>query len=127
MRLRSALLTASSALVLTACGGGEQREPTPRPPRIPAGLAAQLAAEAERVAELPPQSCQARDAAIRLQQNVIASIGRVPSRYQEPLQSAANDLVDRLSRCVAGEDEEREHGKGRGHGKGKGKKHGEGE
>ena len=32
--------------------------------------------------------------------DVIASIGRIPSRYQEPLTSAANSLAERLASCV---------------------------
>jgi hypothetical protein len=123
MRWRSGLLTASSAFVLAGCGGsGDRAAPPPKPPRIPAGVAQQLAAEADRVATLTPGTCEARDAAARFRTHVIASIGRVPARYQEPLMSAANSLADRLSACVAPQPVEREHGKG--HDKEHGKKHG---
>jgi hypothetical protein len=52
------------------------------------------------VAALTPGTCEARDAAARFRDDVIASIGRVPSRYQEPLSSAANTLAERLASCV---------------------------
>ena len=100
MRWRNGLLTASSALLLAGCGDAHKASPPPRPPRIPAGVAARLAAEADRVAALTPGTCEARDAAVRFRNDVIASIGRVPARYQEPLSSAANSLAERLSSCV---------------------------
>jgi hypothetical protein len=118
MRWRSGLLTASSALLLAGCGGGDQTAPPPKPPRIPAGVAQQLATEADRVATLKLGTCEARDAAARFRSHVIASIGRVPPRYQEPLMSAANALADRLAACVEPQPVEP------GHGKGHGKKHG---
>lgn len=118
MRWHSGLLTASSALLLAGCGGGDQTAHPPRPPRIPAGVAQQLATEADRVATLTPGTCEARDAAARFRSHVIASIGRVPPRYQEPLMSAANALAERLTACVEPQPVES------GHGKGHGKKHG---
>lgn len=118
MRWQSGLLTASSALLLAGCGGGDQTAHPPRPPRIPAGVAQQLATEADRVATLTPGTCEARDAAARFRSHVIASIGRVPPRYQEPLMSAANALAERLTACVEPQPVES------GHGKGHGKKHG---
>ena len=120
MRWRSGLLTASSALLLTGGGGGDHAAPPPRPPRIPAGVAQQLAAEADRVATLTPGTCEARDAAARFRAHVIASIGRIPPRYQEPLMSAANSLADRLAACVEPQPVEPEHDNG--HGKKHGKK-----
>ena len=118
MRWRSGLLTASSALLLAGCGGGDHTTPPPKPPRIPAGVAQQLATEADHVATLTPGTCEAREAAARFRSQVIASIGRVPPRYQEPLMSAANALADRLGACVEPRPVEPEHGKGHG------KKHG---
>ena len=52
------------------------------------------------MAALTPGTCEARDAAARFRSDVIASIGRVPARYQEPLTSAANTLAERLATCV---------------------------
>ena len=101
MRWRNGLLTASSALLLAACGGGHQAAPPPPAPRIPAGVAAKLAAEADAVASLTPGTCEARDAAARFRDDVIASIGRIPPRWQEPLTSAANSLAARLATCAA--------------------------
>ena len=99
MRWRNGLLTASSALLLVGCGG-EARKAAPPPPRIPADVASKLATDADQVAALTPGTCQARDAAARFRDDVIASIGRVPARYQEPLTSAANSLAERLATCV---------------------------
>ena len=99
MRWRNGLLTASSALLVAGCGS-EAHKATPPPPRIPSGVASKLAAEAEQVAALTPGTCEARDAAERFRAAVIASIGRVPARYQEPLTSAANTLAERLATCV---------------------------
>lgn len=124
MRWRSALLTASSAVLLAGCGGGHQSQPPPKPPRIPAGVAARLAAEADRVSAMAPGSCAARDAANRFRSDVIASVGRLPARYQEPLTSAANDLAARLAVCT--EPQPPEHGHRR-HGHGHGKKKDEGD
>ena len=120
MRWRSALLTASSALLLAGCGGAEPAEPTPRPPRIPAVVAERLAAEADAVARLAPGSCAARDAAARFRSHVISAVGSIPSRYQEPLLSAANDLARRAATCSepkpkGDEDEPEDDGKKRGH------------
>ncbi len=101
MRWRSGLLTASSVALLAGCGGGGHgAQPPPRPPRIPADVAARLAAEADRVAALAPGTCAARDAAVRFRSDVISSIGSLPARYQEPLASAANDLAARLATCT---------------------------
>jgi len=123
MRWRSGLLTASSALLLAGCGGGEHAAPPPKPPRIPAGVAQRLAAEADRLATLTPGTCAARDAAARFRANVIASVNNreIPARYQEQLMSAANSLAERLAACTPPPPAEPEHGKGRG--KKHGKKH----
>ena len=118
MRWRSALLTGSSALLLAGCGDSDNATPTPRPPRIPGDVAARLAGEADAVARLTPGSCAARAAAICFRSDVMASVGRIPSRYQEPLLSAANNLAESLATCTEprreGKDHEK-HGKKRGH------------
>ena len=123
MRWRSGLLTASSAALLAGCGGnGHQAQPPPKPPRIPAGVAARLASEADRVAALAPGTCAARDAADRFRSEVIASIGSLPSRYQEQLASAANDLAARLATCTEPLPPRKSENKDHGHGHGKHKK-----
>jgi hypothetical protein len=110
MRWRNGLLTASSALLLAGCGGGpDRRAAPPRPPRIPADVASRLAAEADQVAALAPGSCEARNAAARFRADVIASIGRIPARYQEPLTSAANTLAERLATCAEPKPKPTEH------------------
>jgi hypothetical protein len=127
MRWRSGLLTASSAALLAGCGGGgNQAQPPPKPPRIPTGVATRLAGEADRVAALTPGTCAARDAANRFRSDVIASVGRLPARYQEPLTSAANDLAARLAACTEPPPPPKpaEHGH---HGHGHGKKKDEGD
>ena len=121
MRWRSASVTAfSCTLLLAGCGGGnvDQTKPRPRPPRIPADVAQRLAAEADVVARLTPGSCTARAAAIRFRRDVIASVGHIPSRYQEPLLSAANNLAESLAACSEPRREKKgheKHGKKRGH------------
>jgi hypothetical protein len=108
MRWRSAWVTACScALLLAGCGGEGRRSP-PVPPRIPAGVADRLAADADRVAATP--GCAARVAAFELRGDVIAAISRVPARYQEQLTSAANDLVDRIPPCAQPEEKKHEPG-----------------
>ncbi|HEY2939177.1 MAG TPA: hypothetical protein VGJ27_05140 [Gaiellaceae bacterium] len=119
MRWRSVWLTACSCAVLLAGCGGEGHRSPPAPPRIPAGVADRLAADADRVAATP--GCAARTAAVQLRDNVIAAIARVPARYQEQLTSAANDLVDRIRPCAQPEEKKHER---RHHGKHKGKKKG---
>jgi hypothetical protein len=123
MRWRSASVTAfSCALLLAGCGGGNanQTKPRPRPPRIPADVAQRLAAEADLIARAQPGSCTARAAAARLQAGALEAIQshRVPQRYQEPLMSAANGLVARLSVCAepTRKDDEKRHEKKK-HGK----------
>jgi len=124
MRWRNGLLTASSALLLAGCGGNHRATPPPQLPRIPASVASRLAAEADRVAALTPGTCEARDAAARFRDDVIASIGRIPTRWQEPLTSAANTLAARLATCVEPEPApEEKHRPHHGHHK----KHGENE
>jgi hypothetical protein len=101
MRWRKGLLTASSVTLLAGCDDGQKQQSTPpKLPKIPSGVASRLAAEADQVAALTPGSCEARDAAARFRSDVIASIGSVPARYQEPLTSAANSLAERLASCV---------------------------
>ena len=118
MRWPSASVTACScALLLVGCGGGDakQTKPSPRPPRIPVDVAQRLAAEADLIARAQPGSCAARAAAARLQAEALEAIqsDRVPPRYQEPLMSAANGLVARLSVCAkpTRKDDEKKHEK----------------
>jgi hypothetical protein len=117
MRWPSAWLVASSAvLALAGCGGSASPPPKP-PPRIPAAVAQKLAADADAVAA--QQGCAAHDPAVKLLDDVIAATSRIPPRYQEPLTSAANDLVARVPACPAPEPQEKGKGK-HGHGKHKG-------
>ena len=65
------------------------------------------------MAALTPGTCEARDAAVRFRNDVIASIGRSRLAYQEPLTSAANSLAERLASCVEPQkpQHEKRHGK----------------
>ena len=118
MRSRSALVAASSCVLLvTGCGGSAERRSKPPPPRIPADVAQLLAADAGAVAAL--SGCSARPAALKLQTDVLHNIDRIPQRYREQLQSAANGLAFRIPECLPPKED---HGKHKG--RGKHKKHG---
>jgi len=98
MRSRSAWLAASSAvLVLAGCGGHGEANAPPTP-RIPAGVARALAADADAVARASTV-CVAYRAAVKLRRDTLAAISRVPGRYQEQLMSAANELPARIGPC----------------------------
>ena len=104
--------------------------------RLPAGLAADLAARSDTVAaRLEEQdACGARGEARRLRSEAIAAVnaGRVPGAFQEELLASVNALVESIQ-CVpappaddeTGEDED-EDDDGEGRGKEKGKKKGKG-
>jgi hypothetical protein len=117
MRWRTAWLAASSLLVLAGCGSSTPTRTAKPPPRIPADVTQQLAADADAVATA--SGCAAREAVVKLQADAIDSVGRVPQRYREQLMSAVNDVVSRVPECLP---PQREHGKGKG--KGHKKKHG---
>ncbi|MGZ4440605.1 MAG: hypothetical protein ACXVZN_09610 [Gaiellaceae bacterium] len=81
---------------MAGCGASSPRA---RPaPRIPAAVASQLSADAAAVAAT--SGCAAHDAAAKLQADAIASISRVPSRYREPIMSAANEIAGRAPACA---------------------------
>jgi hypothetical protein len=119
MRWPSAWLAASSALLVAGCGSSAPTRTTKPPPRIPARVAQQLAADADAVGSA--QGCAARAPAVKLRADVIAAVGRVPERYREQLMTAANDVVSRIPRCAP---PRQEHGKHEGHKKKKHQKHG---
>jgi outer membrane murein-binding lipoprotein Lpp len=98
MRWRSAWLAASSVLLLAGCGSAAPTRTTKPPSRIPADVAQKLAADADALAST--HGCAARNAAVRLQTDVIAGVGRIPERYREQLMSAANDVVSRVPECL---------------------------
>jgi hypothetical protein len=97
MRWRSAWLVVSSCVLLAGCGGSSPRH-AQQAPKIPASVANQLAADADAVATTP--GCAGHTAAVRLQQDAIAAISRVPRRYQEPIMTAANDIAGRIPACA---------------------------
>jgi hypothetical protein len=118
MRWRSVWLAGSSVLLLAGCGGSAPTRTTRPPPRIPAQVAQQLAADADAVASA--QGCAARAPAVKLQTDAINAVARIPERYREQLMSAANDIVSRIPACPS---PRQKHGKHKGHKK----KHGEGD
>ena len=87
---------------MAGCGSSSPPRSQP-PPRIPAAVAARLSADADLVAASP--GCAAHDAAARLQADAIASISRVPSRYREPIMSAANEIAVRAPACAPPKEE----------------------
>ncbi|HEY8844855.1 MAG TPA: hypothetical protein VIM23_13225 [Gaiellaceae bacterium] len=124
---RIALLT---LVLLAGCGGSRTSAPEPR---LPAPLAARLATYADETARLAAagDACGARRQALALQHATVAAINahRVPGPLQEPLQTSANDLVNRIA-CTPppvqttttgpsgeGNGNGEKHGKGKGHGK----------
>jgi hypothetical protein len=46
------------------------------------------------------RGCGAHNPAVKLQTDVINSVGRIPQRYREQLMSAANDVVSRIPECL---------------------------
>jgi hypothetical protein len=95
-----------AALAAAVCLAGCGSSPTPRaapPPKLPAAVAAPLAARSDEIAQAlaAGDACRAASLAQQLQQETLASInaGRVPAPFQEHLASAANDLVSRIQ-CI---------------------------
>jgi hypothetical protein len=120
-RTRRSELSAAlaAALVLAGCGSGEQRRAAPQP-KLPRGVAAELAARSDQVAGALDRGdpCNALEEAKRLQQDAIRAINdrRVPGPFQEQLGAAVNDVISRIQ-CTppAGDDEGGKHGKPNGH------------
>ena len=125
MRWRSAWLAVfSCAVVVAGCGSSSPTRTTRSQPRIPADVAQLLAADANAVASA--SGCAARSPAVRLQTDLINSVGRIPPRYQEQLMSAANVLVSQIPECLPPQPQEHGKGKAKGHHK-KHDKHDEGD
>ena len=87
MRWRSVSLTASSALLLAGCGGGE---------RLPVTTALRLSALAGQVAR--GENCGAPLVAAAI---AAVNRGEVPAGLQEPLVSDANRIAATCSRGAA--------------------------
>jgi hypothetical protein len=106
----------AAAVCLAGCGSG----PTPRaapPPKLPAAVAASLAARSDEVAQAlaAGDACRAASLAQQLQRETLASInsGRVPAPFQEHLASAATDLVSRIQCIPSAQPHDRGKHKGR--------------
>jgi hypothetical protein len=98
MRWPSAWLVVSSVALLAAgCGSSSSPPRAKPPPRIPAAVAEQLASDADAVAA--SSGCAGHAAAVKLFADARAEIGSVPSRYQEQLMGAANDIAGGIPAC----------------------------
>lgn len=133
MRWQSALVAASSCLLLLAgCGGKDAVERTTSQPRLPEVVAHQLAARAEQIASRldAGDTCGAlaQATALRSELTVAINAHRIPTAFLEPLSSSVNGLVGRVGTCQpaaeGGQGQGEKHG--RGHEKRK-KKHGQDE
>lgn len=119
------------AVVLAGCGGSRSTAPEPT---LPAPLAARLATYADETARLTAagDGCGAREQALALQGATVAAINAhlVPGALQEPLQTSANDLVNRIvctplsapTTTTTDDESGKKHGKGKGKGHKKGEK-----
>ena len=108
------------AAVALLAGCGSEHAAAPKQPRLPHALATawRHAADAVAAALAVGDGCLAQQRASALQGSVIDAINsqRVAARFQEPLQSAVNDLQGRIH--CAPPPAPSEHGDG--HGKHKG-------
>jgi hypothetical protein len=91
-----------ATLCLAGCGSGSAHRVAPQP-KLPASVAAALAARSEEVAQAldATDSCSALSLAQQLQQETVAAInaGHVPAPFQEHLGSTVSDLLSRIQ-CV---------------------------
>ncbi len=106
MSATAGVARALAALALAVAAGCGKHQPQRRAvvqPRLPARVASELAVESTTVAQLldARNSYAALRSAHVLQQRTIEAVnsGRVPSAFQEPLQSAVNDLIARIH-CI---------------------------
>jgi hypothetical protein len=87
--------------LLAGCGSTERA--APRQPHLPRALAAPWRAQADAVAAAlaANDGCVALQRAVALRTSVITAINahRLAPRFQEPLQSAVNDLASRIT-CI---------------------------
>ena len=106
----------AAAVCLAGCGSGPTSRAAP-PPKLPAAVAASLAARSDEVAQAltDGDACRAARLALELQHETLASInaGRVPTPFQEHLASAANDLVSRIQCIPPAQQHDRGKHKGR--------------
>jgi hypothetical protein len=104
-------------LVLAAagCGGGTRVQVVQ--PKLPRALAQDLRTQTAAVeaALSANDGCTARARAVALQSAVIQAVqsGRVPRRFEESLQSAANELVDAITCTPAPAPAPKPHGHGK--------------
>lgn len=94
------LFVVALALVLSACGGESGAE-TSTAPALPAGVAQDLADQADAIAASyeSGDECTAAEQADSLNDSVIDAInaGKVPPELQESLQATANKLVNEIN------------------------------
>jgi hypothetical protein len=121
------LAAAGCVLALASCGGGDGGEGSAEPtqPAIPAGIAEDLAARSDEVAQLlgEGRTCEAAVKADELVAAVAAAGPRVPDALEPEISEVAVDLQNTIN-CPPPEeekkDEEEDKGKGNGNGNGNG-------
>jgi hypothetical protein len=93
------LAAAACAAFLAGCGGGADVPPDQA--AIPAGVAEDLARQADAVAERfeAGATCEAAQLADELQSAAIKAVnaGDIPAEFQEDLQATANELVNEIN------------------------------
>jgi hypothetical protein len=103
-------------LALAGCGGTAERA-KPKQPRLPRDLAQTWAQQSDAVANAlaSGDGCTAQQLAVSLQSQFVAAVNerRVPSRLQEPLGAALNDLQSRIT-CTPPQPAEHDKGKHKG-------------
>jgi hypothetical protein len=120
------LAAAACALALASCGGGDGGDTSAETvaPAIPAGIAQDLAARSDEVAQLVDQgrTCEAAVKADELVAAVEAAAADIPDALETELAEVAVSLQDTIN-CPAPPEEEDDDddNKGKGNGKGNGK------
>lgn len=105
MRWRNVLLTASSALLLSACGGddGQVESRTDTGPTIEQAVVDRLAGRSDKIANLldSGDTCGAKQEAEALERDVIEAGGRdeIPTLYLEDLGNVTHELVAAIPAC----------------------------
>jgi hypothetical protein len=102
------LLTACSALALTACGGDDQRaerrtDTAESTPTIERAVAERLASRSDKVATLldSGDACGAASEAARLRDDLTSAIndGAIPEPYLEDLSGLVNEISAQIPPC----------------------------
>lgn len=103
MRWRSALLTVSSALLLSACGGddGQVESRTDTGPTIEQAVVDRLAGRSDKIANLldSGDTCGAKQEAEALERDFNETVDEIPELYLEDLGSAIHEIAAAIPPC----------------------------